>query len=37
MLHDHDVGNNKSMFALTVLGKIKEIRLKFSEGTVTVL
>ena len=30
MLHDHDVGNNKSMFALTVLEKIKKTRLIFS-------
>ena len=30
MLHDHGVGNIKSMFALTVLEKIKKTRLIFS-------
>ena len=32
-----DAGNNQSMFFLTVLENIKETRLKFSEGSVTVL
>ena len=32
-----DVGNDQSMFVLTILEKIKETRLKFSEGSVTVL
>ena len=27
--------NNQSMFVLTILEKIKETRLKFSEGSVT--
>ena len=29
--------NAKSMFILTIFGKIKETRLKFSQGSVTVL
>ena len=32
-----DVGNDQSTFILTILVKIKETRLKFSEGSVTVL
>ena len=28
---------NESMFVLTILEKIKEVRLKFSQGSVTVL
>ena len=32
-----DAGNNQSMFFSTVLENIKETRLKFSEGSVTVL
>ena len=32
-----DVGNDQSMFVLTILEKIKETRLKFSGGSVTVL
>ena len=27
--------NNQSMFALTILEKIKETRLKFSQGSIT--
>ena len=30
-------GNDQSMFILTILEKIKETRLKFSQGSVTVL
>ena len=30
-------GNDQSMFILTILEKIKEARLNFSEGSVTVL
>ena len=32
-----DAGNDQSMFVLTPLEKIKETRLKFSQGSVTVL
>ena len=32
-----DGGNDQFMFVLTILEKIKETRLKFSEGSVTVL
>ena len=32
-----DVGNDQSTFILTILIKIKEMRLKFSERSVTVL
>ena len=32
-----DGGNDQSMFVLTILEKIKEIRLKISQGSVTVL
>ena len=32
-----DAGNDQSMFILTILEKIKEARLNFSEGSVTVL
>ena len=32
-----DAGNDQSMFILTILEKIKEVRLNFSEGSVTVL
>ena len=32
-----DAGNDQSIFVLTILEKIKEIRLKFSQGSVTVL
>ena len=31
------MGNDQSMFVLTILEKIKETRLKFSQGSVTVL
>ena len=36
MLQDA-AGNNQFMFVLTILEEIKETRLKFSQGTVTVL
>ena len=32
-----DAGNDQSMFVLTILGKIKESKLKFSQGSVIVL
>ena len=32
-----DGGHDQSMFVLTILEKIKEIRLKISQGSVTVL
>ena len=32
-----DASNDQSMFVLTILEKIKETRLKFSQGSVTVL
>ena len=32
-----DAGNNQSMFILIILEKIKETRLKLSQGSVTVL
>ena len=32
-----EVGNDQSMFRLTILEKIKETTLKFSQGKVTVL
>ena len=32
-----DAGNDQSMFVLTILEKITETRLKFSQGSVTVL
>ena len=32
-----DAGNDQSMFVLTSLEKIKQTRLKFSQGSVTVL
>ena len=32
-----DAGNPQSMFVLVILEKIKETRLKFSQGSVTVL
>ena len=33
-----DVGNNQSMLVLTIIGKkIKEVKLKLSQGSVTVL
>ena len=32
-----DTGNDESMFVLTILEKIKETKLKFSQGSVTVL
>ena len=34
---DGAVAANESMFVLTILEKIKETRLKFSQGSVTVL
>ena len=34
---DNAVVANESMFVLTILEKIKETRLKFSQGSVTVL
>ena len=33
----NDAGNDQSMFALTVLEKINKTRLKFSQGSLTVL
>ena len=35
--NDTDAGNDQSMFVLAILEKIKETRLKFSQGSVTVL
>ena len=32
-----DVDNDQSMFVLTILEEIKETRLKFSQGSVTVI
>ena len=32
-----DAGNNQYMFVLTILGKIKETKSKFFQGSVTVL
>ena len=32
-----DMGNEQNMFVLSILEKIKETRLKFSKGSVTVL
>ena len=32
-----NIDNNQSMFVLTILEKIKETRLKISQGSVTVL
>ena len=32
-----DDGNDQSMFVLTILEKIKETRLKFSPGNITIL
>ena len=32
-----DIGNEQNMFVLSTLEKIKETRLKFSEGSVTFL
>ena len=32
-----DAGNDQSMFILTILEKVKETRLKFSQGSETVL
>ena len=32
-----DEGNDQSIFVLTILGKIKEAQLKFSQGSVIVL
>ena len=34
---DNAVAANESMFVLTILEKIKELRLKLSQGSVTVL
>ena len=34
---DNEIVANESMFVLTILEKIKETRLKFSQGSVTVL
>ena len=35
--HAVDIGNDQFMFVLTIFKKIKETRLKFSPGSVTVL
>ena len=32
-----DAGNDQSMFVVTIVEKIKETRLKFSQGRITVL
>ena len=36
-IHDKNTDGTQSVFVLTILGKIKESRLTFSQGSLTVL